>query len=236
MSDTPIDKAARAKLYGKISAVTAEVNRIPKNGRNTFHNYTYATESDITDGLRELLAAHGLAFLPPSVISWERDTTADNPKQGPRTRVQMEFAIACCDTGELYTAMVWGEGQDASDKGFYKAYTGAVKYFLMKTFLIATGDDPEQDSQPARDGGSSFEQPRPAQPQQQQRAQQPAQAGAPVCEVHGTPMRVGKNGGHFCPTKLEDGTWCKARSAKPAPATSDEWDDIDAAAANRFRN
>jgi hypothetical protein len=155
------DKAARAKLYGKISAVTAEVNRIPKNGRNTFHNYTYATESDITDGLRELLAAHGLAFLPPSVISWERDTTADNPKQGPRTRVQMEFAIACCDTGELYTAMVWGEGQDSGDKGFYKAYTGAVKYFLMKTFLIATGDDPEHDTRPpARTGGSSYEQPR----------------------------------------------------------------------------
>lgn len=225
MSDTPIDKAARAKLYGKISAVTAEVSRIPKNGRNTFHNYTYATESDITDGLRELLAAHGLAFLPPSVISWERDETADNPKQGPRTRVQMEFAIACCDTGELYTAMVWGEGQDASDKGFYKAYTGAVKYFLMKTFLIATGDDPEQDSQPARNGGSSYE-PR-QQPQQQQRAaQQQAPAGAPVCATHGKAMRPGKNGGWFCPTKLEDGSWCRGLSAQDAPPIEDEYDAI----------
>ena len=223
MSDTPIDKAARAKLYGKISAVTAEVNRIPKNGRNTFHNYTYATESDITDGLRELLAAHGLAFLPPSVISWERDTTADNPKQGPRTRVQMEFAIACCDTGELYTAMVWGEGQDASDKGFYKAYTGAVKYFLMKTFLIATGDDPEQDSQPARNGGSSYE-PRQA-PQQQRPAQQAAPADAPLCEIHKKPMRPGKQGGWFCPTKLPDDSWCRGRTIKDTvPPVEAEYD------------
>ena len=93
----------------------------------------------------------------------------------------------------------------------------------------------EEVQEAQRRGGAAFE-PRQAPPQQQRQAQQPAQAGAPVCEVHGTPMRVGKNGGHFCPTKLEDGTWCKARSAKPAPATSDEWDDIDAAAANRYRN
>lgn len=154
------DKAARATLYRKISKVTAAVGRIAKNGRNEFHKYNYATESDITDGLRALLEEHGLAFLPPSVIAWERDAT-DTAKGGPRTRVQMEFAIACCDTGELYTAMVWGEGQDSGDKGFYKAYTGAVKYFLMKTFLIATGDDPEHDTRPpARNGSSSYE-PRP---------------------------------------------------------------------------
>lgn len=144
---TPKD---RATLYRKIAAVTAAVSRIPKNGENAFHHYRYATESDITDGLRELLKDNGLAFLPPSVVSWERDETADNPKQGPRTRVQVQFGIACCDTGEVFTSMLWGEGQDTSDKGFYKAYTGAVKYFLMKTFLIATGDDPERDDQPAQ--------------------------------------------------------------------------------------
>lgn len=136
----------RATLYKKIAAVTAAVSRIPKNGENTFHRYRYATESDITDGLRALLHDNGLAFLPPSVIAWERDETIDNPKLGPRTRVLVQFAIGCTETGEVFTAQLWGEGQDTSDKGFYKAYTGAVKYFLMKTFLIATGDDPEQDS------------------------------------------------------------------------------------------
>jgi hypothetical protein len=38
-----------------------------------------------------------------------------------------------------------GEGQDAGDKGPYKAMTGAQKYALMKTFMIPTGDDPEAD-------------------------------------------------------------------------------------------
>lgn len=139
----------RATLYRKIAAVTAAVSRIPKNGENTFHRYKYATESDITDGLRDLLKENGLAFLPPSVISWERDEMVENGKLGPRTRVQVQFGLACCETGEVFTAAFWGEGQDTADKGFYKAYTGAVKYFLLKTFLIATGDDPEhQDQQP----------------------------------------------------------------------------------------
>lgn len=164
MTDLTTTNQARASLYRKIAAVTAAVSRIPKNGENTYHHYRYVTESDITDGLRDVLKEHGLAFLPPSVISWERDEVIENPKLGPRTRVQVQFAVACCDTGEVFTSIIWGEGQDTSDKGFYKAYTGAVKYFLMKTFLIATGDDPEQDD------GRQQEQRRPAPlPRQQAR-------------------------------------------------------------------
>lgn len=165
----------RAALYRKIADVTAEIGRIPKNGRNSFHNYTYATESDITDALRDLLKTHGLAFLPPSVLEWQRDETVDNPKLGPRTRVLMQFELACCDTGEVYTAQLWGEGQDNSDKGFYKAYTGAVKYFLMKTFLIATGDDPERD-----DHQEPGQQRRPVQqpPRAPQTQQRPVATGA----------------------------------------------------------
>ncbi len=154
MTEQP--KNPRAKLYQKIAVVTAAVSRIPKNGENSFHGYKYATESDITDGLRELLMQNGLAFLPPSVLEWQRDETVDNPKVGPRTRVKMQFELADTDTGEVYTSQMWGEGQDTGDKGFYKAYTGAVKYFLMKTFLIATGDDPEQDHrQPAQPASST---------------------------------------------------------------------------------
>lgn len=144
---TSKQRSAKAVLFGKIAAVAAAVSRIPKNGENQFFRYRYATESDITDGLRDLLNANGLAFLPPSVISWERDETTDNPKLGPRTRVQIQFALGCADTGETFTTILWGEANDTADKGFYKAYTGAVKYYLMKTFLIATGDDPEQDHQ-----------------------------------------------------------------------------------------
>jgi hypothetical protein len=50
------------------------------------------------------------------------------------------------ESGERHDCEWAGQGDDGADKGVYKAYTGALKYFLMKTFLIPTGDDPEGDS------------------------------------------------------------------------------------------
>lgn len=217
MTDTPNTKAT---LYKKIAAVTAAVSRIPKNGHNKFFNYDYATESDITDSLRELLNTIGLAFLPPSVISWERDETIDNPKLGPRTRVQVQFGLGCTDTGETFTSMLWGEGQDSADKAFYKAYTGAVKYFLMKTFLIATGDDPEQDErQPAQ---QQRERPTTYAAQTNGERQAPAD-DAPLCPIHNKPMRAGKNNSWYCATKTEAGEWCKAKPTQTKRTIPDDW-------------
>lgn len=177
MTDQTIDKAGRAKLYRKIAVVTAAMKRVPKNGENTFHHYKYATESDLVDAIRDLLHENGLAFLPPTVLAY---TTVEKPnsKQGDVTRVQMEFTIACTDTGETISSVLFADGQDAADKSFYKAYTGGVKYFLMKTFLVATGDDPEQDDdRPAQKqpAGAQYQSPRqqPAAPRQE-----PAQNGS----------------------------------------------------------
>lgn len=68
----------------------------------------------------------------------------------------------------------------------------------------------------------------------------PAEGDAPLCEVHHKPMRPGKKGGWYCPTKLDDDTWCRGRSLKPAAPPADdlsaEWDAIDAAATARRSN
>src|SRR4029079_18402967 len=41
---------------------------------------------------------------------------------------------------EMTDTRYWpGYGDDAGDKGVYKALTGAEKYLLMKTFLVSTG-------------------------------------------------------------------------------------------------
>jgi len=124
-------------IFAKIGKVMSQVSRVPKNGYNKFHQYNYATESDLTESIRPILQESGLAFFS-SVIEQSRE--------GEFTKVQMEFTLADMDTGEVLKSTYWGEGQDKGDKGLYKAYTGATKYFLMKTFLIPTGDDPEADT------------------------------------------------------------------------------------------
>lgn len=129
-------------IWKKLASVMSKVDRIPKNGFNSFHKYNYATEADITEAVRGILATEGIAFLP-SVIEWERGE-ADG-KGNCLTRVAVRFTLADTETGHTVESVFWGEGQDNMDKGFYKAYTGAVKYFLLKTLLIPTGDDPEDD-------------------------------------------------------------------------------------------
>ena len=56
-----------------------------------------------------------------------------------------------------------GSGNDRSrsgavgDKGIYKAITGANKYALLKTFLLETGDDPEEVSDADRESNKPKE-------------------------------------------------------------------------------
>lgn len=139
---------AESALYKKLSAVMAEVERIPKNGWNSFHKYKYAQEADVSEHLRKAFATQGL-FVLPSCLKQEIVTQAG--KDGDSnylTIIDMEMTIVDTETGESVTVKWAGQGQDKGDKGLYKAFTGAVKYFLMKTFLIPTGDDPEEDERP----------------------------------------------------------------------------------------
>jgi hypothetical protein len=57
----------------------------------------------------------------------------------------MTYTFMDVDTAEEITVKVAGEGLDPGDKAPYKAMTGALKYALLQSFLLATGDDPEED-------------------------------------------------------------------------------------------
>ena len=128
-----------AGIYSKMLKVHAAVHRVPKNGRNEFHKYDYATEADLTDTLRPLMAEAGVLFFP---------TIESETKQGDVATVVLKVSFIDAEDGSSIIGRWLGEGQDKGDKAFYKAFTGAVKYALMKTFLVATGDDPELDDKP----------------------------------------------------------------------------------------
>ncbi len=60
-------------------------------------------------------------------------------------QVVMAYTFTDVETGEEITTKVAGQGLDAGDKAPYKAMTGALKYALLQSFLLATGDDPEDE-------------------------------------------------------------------------------------------
>lgn len=121
-------------LTSKLVKVMAEVKYVQKSGYNAFHKYNYATEADVLDKVRESLTKYNV-FIFQSV---ENVT-----KEGELTTASVKYTLVDGDTGESMSVMSAGSGADKSDKGVYKAITGASKYFLLKNFMVATGDDPE---------------------------------------------------------------------------------------------
>jgi hypothetical protein len=130
-------------LAKKLVEVMAAVERIPKNGWNAFHQYHYATEADTAEAIRSELSQRGVLLLP-AITGTSREPVGE--KGSVLTHLTMEFTFMDSETGETITRPWLGAGTDKEDKGAYKAMTGGEKYFLLKTFLIPTGDDPEAES------------------------------------------------------------------------------------------
>lgn len=133
-------------LVKKLSEVMKQVKYIEKKGFNKFHQYKYATESDVAEKVREVLAEQNVMMIPSLVQHSMREHINAKGKTEYIVAVDMEFKFYDGDSGEEITFHMSGEGQDAGDKGIYKAITGAQKYALMKVFMIPTGDDPEADN------------------------------------------------------------------------------------------
>ena len=124
----------RGLLAAKLVKVMSSVSRVKKNGYNSFQNYAYVTESDILDAVKVELEKQNVMILS-SVINTTRE--------GDLTTVTVQYLIIDGDTGETIEVNSVGQGADKQDKGSAKAMTMASKYFLMKNFMIPTGDDPE---------------------------------------------------------------------------------------------
>lgn len=158
-------------LVTKLAAILGGVERIEKKGKNTFHNYQYVMEADLVESVRgELAKAHIIITTGPMRV--ERvEVQKTNGNTGIVTTnvvplLFIEYTFRDGESGETIVVHGVGEIDQDGGKGIYKAQTGAMKYMLMKNFLIATGDDPEQDDRkkpataaapkPANPGGRTY--------------------------------------------------------------------------------
>lgn len=114
-----------------------------KDKLNQFDHYSYFSEAGYKKLFTELFSQTGLE-LTTTIERVERYTAEGKQPNG--RIIEMSATLTDTDTGYGETTKVFGEGLDKGDKALYKAYTGAIKYYLADTFLVATGDDPENDS------------------------------------------------------------------------------------------
>lgn len=124
-------------IHSKMLWVTEQVSRIPKSGYNSFHKYHYVKEDDLTDAVRKLFIQVGI---------FQSVSVNEVIQNGTLTTITTTHTFTDVDTGQSITVNFAGAGDDKGDKGIYKAMTGDMKYLLLKTFMIPTGEDPEQDT------------------------------------------------------------------------------------------
>ena len=132
-------------LYAKMARVMSAIEPLAKDGVNSFFNYKFATDRAVYEAVREQLGNEGLAILT-SMVDVTQMYDENGGKQKWRTMAKFEFTIADGASGETHTCVWWAEAADQSDKGVNKCATAALKYWLLKTFLIPTGDDPDADA------------------------------------------------------------------------------------------
>ena len=131
-------------IHEAILAVMAEVGYVQKESAPAL-KYTFASEAALIRALRPVMVKHGVYCYVldlPSLTQEAFTTKHDTLMNRTTTHGVVRFVHALSET--FIDAHASGEAMDAGDKSANKAATGLLKYALRQTFLIETGDDPDE--------------------------------------------------------------------------------------------
>ena len=135
-----------AKLQLKKNTLRQNLNKkgiLKREATNEFDKYKYFSEAQYKKLFTELLSESKLEL---KFNELEYSFFEGTEKQSNGRMPKLEFQLIDCETGFYETTVITSEAIDKGDKAGYKAYTGALKYYLANTFMVATGDDPEKES------------------------------------------------------------------------------------------
>jgi len=97
--------------------------------------FSFITHDAVTAALRPIFIKHGVLAVP---------TVINHDREGNQTTLVIEVAFINVDNpDDRCVVRSVGYGIDKQDKGPGKAMSYAVKYALLKTFSLETGDDVE---------------------------------------------------------------------------------------------
>lgn len=115
-----------------------------RDGKNLQQKYKYISEAQYKKYFEKALEQCELDYYT-DVISMEFIPSITDKMH--LTSIKVEYTIIDPVSGEGRTYQGFGQGADMHDKGYYKAVTGALKYFINSNFLINDNSDPENDEE-----------------------------------------------------------------------------------------
>lgn len=130
----------------KMVKIMGAVGNVAKGGTNQQQGYKFITSDDVVDAIRTEMVKNNVAVFAKALSYEMTEGTTKNGGTNYHAVVQFEFMLVDADSGETMSCTWYGESIDTSDKSFSKAGTSAMKYWLLKTFMISAGE-PDADSE-----------------------------------------------------------------------------------------
>jgi hypothetical protein len=128
---------------------SVEKNKVVGTGANA---YKGVEDKDVKVAIRTAMIENELIIVPISIEPkmqierWEEVYNGQaKTKQSILTEVKTKYRIIH-SSGEILDIEGYGHGQDSQDKSAGKATTYALKYALLYTFLVPTGDIDDADA------------------------------------------------------------------------------------------
>ena len=138
------------KLAGKLVTILGALGSLEKKGYNSHQKYYYMREVDVMEAFKAQLIANKMIMLTSSRLK-DIQKKEGKDKTDFVTTVETTHTFIDSETGEQLSIESVGSGYDSSDKGASKAITAAIKYAIMKTFMISDeGADIENDGKTAQ--------------------------------------------------------------------------------------
>ena len=132
-----------SELAKAICAVMSEVKGVEKN-LNVGGQYKGVASKDIYVTVGRAMAKNGLS-IAPTKITPNNKVEIVNGKTKVFLEVSTEYLLSHV-SGQSMTIAGYGHAQDSGDKAAGKATTYALKYALLYTFLVPTGDIDDTDA------------------------------------------------------------------------------------------
>ena len=150
---------SKVEITKAIINVMKEVKNIDKNiqvgdGKSA---YKGVADKDVKSVIGQAMEKHGLAIIPLSInpkVDIQRWEETNNYGTKMKTQVFTEVStkyLLLHESGESLEIEGYGHGIDSQDKSAGKATTYALKYALLYTFLVPTGQIDDTDKVSSED-------------------------------------------------------------------------------------
>ena len=127
-----------ANIFQRLAYAMSLVKGVNKAPKANGMQYRAMAHDDVTQACREPLLSAGIIYHPSRCV---------HSQSGNRTEVSMTLRfVNIHNPTDVLETETFGYGVDQQDKGPGKAMSYAVKYGLLKTLGLETGDDCEKDN------------------------------------------------------------------------------------------